>query len=264
MHLSDEIANDEIKAALKPSALRQAAKDGDKAAQALISIADDTGMDLMDFAGALGAPSGTTPEDLRRMAAFFLCKMAVENAPSKRARKTARRYLETVPDERGVKLPIRGPSMMPWDGPMIDAAEKVARDLMIDAPPGGVLPPHWILHRCGEPEVAIFATPWESDVEKIAVAEVMRDMMRRNGVDAYAFVAEGWATDSDDPARPRDSHRRREIVHAFVVGHANKTKMWSIVRDAAGHVVDLECFSDDGDRAKGPLTELLDDQPTVH
>src|SRR6516162_2435398 len=89
--IDDDVLDD----AVSVVALHKAAKQGELAAQTLLVFADGRESELATFlSNMLGRPVEVTdPARIRQMAAYFMSQDAL-NAPSKKARKAARRYLE--------------------------------------------------------------------------------------------------------------------------------------------------------------------------
>jgi hypothetical protein len=113
---------DVIGSALSADALHRAAKEGERAAQTLLVMMKDGGIDLIDFAKGIKGPPFRTQARAREMTAFFLCQAAVRSAPSKKIRKTARRYLDE--SDHGVKSALE--VMLPPFDEMRRAAEDQA------------------------------------------------------------------------------------------------------------------------------------------
>jgi hypothetical protein len=237
--------------------LHKAAKQGELAAQTLLVFADGRESELATFlSNMLRRPvQGADPARIRQMAAYFMSQDALK-APSKKARKAARRYLENSDVALGGAVRLLG--FLPVDGALIDIAEALARKALIGVP-GGQLPPLWLLQRDGEDTATIIESPWENDRVKFAVLNDMRSLMRKNSVSAYAFVSEAWIAGPDTNVLPRDSDTRVEIVHAVVADGKSKTsKAWSIIRNDDGVCVELKFWAQ-FDGASGHIAELLDE-----
>jgi hypothetical protein len=177
------------------------------------------------------------------------------DAPSRRLRKAARRYLET--GNAVIVDPGARARFLPLKGALMDMAEALAREALVGVP-NGELPPTWLLKRNGEDMVMIIETFWSDDRKKFAALDFLRGLMRENGVDAYAFVSEGWMAPEGAPVRPRDSDARVEIVNAVVSDSKSKTlKVWSMLRGDDSVCSELEFLKQD--QCNGRFAHLLDE-----
>jgi hypothetical protein len=249
--IDDDVLDD----ALSAVALRKAAKQGELAAQTLLVFADGRESELVTFlSNMLRRPVDVAdPARIRQMAAYFMSQDAL-NAPSKKARKAARRYLEN--NDVAPSGAVRSLGFLPVDGALIDIAEALARKALIGIP-GGELPPVWLLQRDGEDTARIIESPWENDLVKLAILDDMRRLMGENSVSAYAFVSEAWIAGPDTDVQPRDSDTRVEIVHAVVADGKSKTsKVWSIIRNDDGVCVELKFWAQ-SHGVSGPIAEFL-------
>jgi hypothetical protein len=177
------------------------------------------------------------------------------DAPSRRLRKAARRYLETG------NAVIVGPGararFLPLNGALMDMAEALARKALVGVP-NGQLPPTWLLQRDDEDSVMVVETPWSDDREKFVVLDFMRGLMSENSVDAYAYLFEGWMAPESAPVRPRDSDARVEVVFAVVSDGKSKTfKVWSLLRGDDSVCSELEFL--EYDQCDERFTHLLDE-----
>ena len=143
---------------------------------------------------------------------------------------------------------------MPSLDELLDLANRQARQVLLGAPQGAQLLPTWLI-AATDRDIFIIATPWADDREKAITAEAMRETMREKKAVAYSFLCEAWMVRKRldgmtpqeaydkvylDHEMPRNDPARIETVVA-TAGDKNgsKTRMWQIVRNAAGVVTEL-------------------------
>jgi hypothetical protein len=111
---------------------------------------------------------------------------------------------------------------------------------------GQQLPPTWLVLVRDKPEVDIFATAWQNEIERQMAKIFMVAKFVALGVDAYSFCSEAWMATQDvqegetmDEAMDRsrlggvkDRPDKREVVIAFARNkEGNLFCAWDIVRD---------------------------------
>jgi hypothetical protein len=260
--------SDIFDSALSADALRKAANEGEVAAQTLLILIQGRPVNKLtklvkaatQVDGAQLAFDAEGMRAIRRNVAHTLSRVSLAS-PSKKIRKTARRFLNS-PEASNIGNPagaITRAGFLRKEGmTLLDIGEKIARKVLISVP-GAELAPTWFLERAGEDIVLVFKTPWSNDEAKAEILDQMREIMRKEGVARYVLAAESWvSTDLMSTVRPRDSDTRIEIVSA--VTSEGEGKFWTIVRDGAGVVTELEPFLTECG-IDGRMTNLLDHAP---
>lgn len=90
-------------------------------------------------------------------------------------------------------------------------------------------------------------TPFQNESDKLEALIVLRAMMRQLGVIQYSFLSEAWAAAENHTSaraqdiRPSERSDRIEVVVATASdGVVTTIKLWGIVRNEAGKVIDLK------------------------
>jgi hypothetical protein len=265
--MTDADYSDIFDSAFSADALHKAAEEGELAARTLIALSGWLDSDLATIVREKmrpPPPPDIEPDFVRRLAATFLCHEALgagRNPPPRKTRQAARRFLNS-PEANSLETlagAIKQAGLLPKEHmTLLDVAEKIAREVLIQVP-GAELAPTWFLEREGEDTVMVFETPWSNDEAKAEILDQMREIMRKEGVTRYVFASESWvSTDLTSTVRPRDSDTRIEIVNA--VTSEGDGKFWTIVRDRAGVVTELEPLRTAHGIA-GRMRNLLDHAP---
>jgi hypothetical protein len=126
------------------------------------------------------------------------------------------------------------------------------------------LMPQWVLIN-DKGGMDIVGTPWRDDLQKDVIAEIMRQRMHDDNIQAYSVVVEAWAAQAPkgwkagDPHIPSSEHPdRREVVIAFATdGQQVEWRQWATKRDQTGEVIALEPTDFDGAQASSWMTGLL-------
>jgi hypothetical protein len=145
---------------------------------------------------------------------------------------------------------------------LADLAGEHARTVLVEL--GQDMMPCWLMiDRKGKAHIQ--GTPWRNQMEKDAMAAMMRLEMRKLGVVAYSLVVEAWTAHAPkgwkegEPHIPSSEHPdRKEVVIAFATdGEQIEWRQWETKRDQTGKVIVLERTDFDGVQATSWMTGLL-------
>jgi|SRR5580692_4581606 hypothetical protein len=150
---------------------------------------------------------------------------------------------------------------------LIDLAIEQAERVLLNQPNASILPTFVLEQANGE--VAIFATPWESERDKEITVFALRAIMRKQKVKRYSFLSEAWMATAKPGQEKLDRlpdgeqpSQRPDRVEVVVISASNdqgvvKSVMLRMVRGEAGTVIRLDRDRAEAKTIRGRFADLL-------
>ena len=143
-----------------------------------------------------------------------------------------------------------------------------AEFMLIDGGEPQLTPTWWIQFDNAPGEMII--TPWDSEAEKLAVVEMIRNKLKSPHARNYAFISEVWVA-KENIRRPtrltpgqRPDRREAVMIHAFNRQGKGGARVYAIERDAKGVITALPEDKGYNDRFQGRMYNLFQDEKTQH